>query len=479
MLNLYFFFSFFFWFIIFFIFIFSNHIRLLSYFNLLLLFLINLIIICCINKSIIWYQIIIYYNKFSFLNISYILGFDSLSIFLVFLCCFLLALCALLSWQLRYKIAFFHFFLFICFWLLLNIFLSLDLFIFYICFEAIVIPMFYLIGIWGSRARKIYAAYQFFIYTLLGSVFILTCILFIYLNKGSSTFDFYINSFFFEKRYFYFFICFFLGFSIKVPIVPFHIWLPEAHVEAPTVGSVILAGILLKLGIYAMFRLLLPFNFINLDLIFLILMIAFIGFFYASLVAFIQIDIKKIIAYSSIAHMNFSLLGLFSYTIIGTFGAFIMMFGHAITSAALFFGIGILYDRYKTRLIFYYSSLVSLMPIFSILYFIFIIANFGFPGTFNFVGEFLILLGGLNLSSTFISLCTIPMVLTLVYSLFLYNRLFFGPFSLNFIRFYNDCTRLEFLILIILFIIIIIFGLFPQILLEFNQINLIKWQYLI
>jgi NADH:ubiquinone oxidoreductase subunit 4 (subunit M) len=239
-----------------------------------------------------------------------------------------------------------------------------------------------------------------------------------------------------------------------------------------------LAGILLKLGIYAMFRLLLPFNYINFDLIFLILMIAFIGFFYPSLVAFIQIDIKKIIAYSSIAHMNFSLLGLFSYSIIGTFGAFIMMFGHAITSAALFFGVGVLYDRYKTRLLLYYGGLTSFMPIFSILYFIFILANFGFPGTFNFVGEFLILLGGFNLSSTFIIFCTMPMVLTLIYSLFLYNRIFFGPLSF-FIRYYTDCTRLEFTILILLLITTLIFGLFPQIILELNQINLIKCQFLI
>jgi len=213
---------------------------------------------------------------------------------------------------------------------------------------------------------------------------------------------------------------------------------------------------------------------ISSDIIFFILILSLFGFTYGSMTALSQIDIKKIIAYSSISHMNFSLIGLFSESFLGLSGIYFLMFGHAITSGALFLSIGILYDRYKTRLIFYYSSLVSLMPIFSILYFIFIIANFGFPGTFNFVGEFLILLGGLNLSSTFISLCTIPMVLTLVYSLFLYNRLFFGPFSLNFIRFYNDCTRLEFLILIILFIIIIIFGLFPQILLEFNQINLIK-----
>jgi NADH-quinone oxidoreductase subunit M len=175
--------------------------------------------------------------------------------------------------------------------------------------------------------------------------------------------------------------------------------LPEAHVEAPTPGSVILAGILLKLGSYAIIRLLLVFFFfIVYDLIFIILVISLLGFTYASMVALSQIDIKKIIAYSSVAHMNFSLFGMFSYSIIGIAGMFFLMLGHAITSGALFLGIGVLYDRYKTRLIFYYGSLVIFMPVFSIIYFIFILSNFGFPGTINFVGEFLILLGGFNFS---------------------------------------------------------------------------------
>lgn len=182
--------------------------------------------------------------------------------------------------------------------------------------------------------------------------------------------------------------------------MPLHLWLPEAHVEAPTVGSVILAGILLKLGSYAMLRFLLP-SLMNIseDLIFFLIILFLFSFIYASMMAFIQSDLKKLIAYSSISHMNFSLLGLFSSTVLGISGAFFMMFGHALTSSALFFGVGVLYDRFKTRLIYYYGSVSLFMPLFSSLYFVFILSNFGFPGTINFVGEFFILLASLTLTT--------------------------------------------------------------------------------
>lgn len=208
----------------------------------------------------------------------------------------------------------------------------------------------------------------------------------------------------------------FLGFSVKIPIVPLHMWLPEAHVEAPTPGSVILAGILLKLGSYAIIRLLLfSLNEIPYDFIFIFLNIGLISFLHASFSAFAQIDIKKIIAYSSVAHMNFSLLGLFSFSILGVAGFYYLMFGHAITSGALFLGIGVLYDRYKTRLIFYYGALVIFMPLFSILFFLLILSNFGFPGTSNFVGEILILAG----MSSFSNLLIVLSVIAAVYTLFI------------------------------------------------------------
>jgi proton-translocating NADH-quinone oxidoreductase chain M len=336
--------------------------------------------------------------------------------------------------------------------------------------------MFLLIGIWGSRSRKIYASYQLFIYTLLGSVFVLIAFLSVYLNKGSASIDLFIHSFYFEKREFLIWILLFIGFSVKIPILPFHIWLPEAHVEAPTVGSVILAGLILKLGIFAMFRFLLI-GWLNIyyNLIFFILIIGLIGFTYASMIALVQIDIKKIIAYSSIAHMNFSIIGLFSNTVIGLGGVFIMMLGHGVTSSALFLGIGILYDRYKTRLLFYYGGLVYYMPLLSIVYLFYVLSNLGFPGTLNFVGEFLILVGGLHISFFISFLTTFGMLLSLIYSLFPYNRIFYGPLNIQFLRYYSDIIYIEFIILFILLVIILGFGLFPNFIYNSITLLLIKW----
>jgi NADH:ubiquinone oxidoreductase subunit 4 (subunit M) len=224
-----------------------------------------------------------------------------------------------------------------------------------------------------------------------------------------------------------------------------------------------------------MIRLLISFFYnIKFDIIFIILILALLGFIYGSMVALSQIDIKKIIAYSSIAHMNFSLFGLFSNSLIGVSGMLFLMIGHAITSSALFLGVGVLYDRYKTRLIFYYGSLAIFMPLFALLYFISILSNFGFPGTINFVGEFLILVGSFEFSNVIIFISTFAMILSLMYSLFLYNRIFFGILQETFIRFYSDCTRLEFMILFIFFLLIIFFGLFPNLILNLSILSIIK-----
>lgn len=441
---------------------FFNYIRLLTLFLFSLIFLITWFLILIYNKYILWYQFILKFYTINYLQISYIIGIDSLSIFFIVICSFLLLLCYLIYWYLSYKLNLYTFSLLFSLFLLINTFASLDLFLFFIFFESIVIPMFLLISIWGSRSRRVYASYLLLSYTLLGSVFIFVSILYIYSNIGSSSFIYILNTHFFTNKQLIIFLSFFIGFGIKVPIIPLHIWLPEAHVEAPTPGSVILAGIILKLGIYAILRLLFGFTFdIHKDILFFILIISFIGFLYASQTAISQIDIKKIIAYSSIAHMNFSLLGLFSETIIGLTGLFYLMIAHAITSSALFLGIGVLYDRYKTRLICYYGSLAMLMPLFSSIYFIFILANFGFPGTFNFVGELLVLIGLFKSSSTLLFFSSLPMILSLIYSLFFFNRVFFGPLSSQFIRFYSDITKIEFIILIILLIINIFCGIYP------------------
>jgi NADH:ubiquinone oxidoreductase subunit 4 (subunit M) len=219
------------------------------------------------------------------------------------------------------------------------------------------------------------------------------------------------------------------------------------------------------------------FSIISYDLIFFLLIIALYSLTHSSIIALCQIDIKKIIAFSSIAHMNYSLIGLFSLNILGLAGNYIMIFSHAITSSALFLGIGVLYDRYKTRLIFYYGGLATFMPIFSIIYFIFILSNFGFPGTFNFLGEFLLTIGAFEFSFSICVLTVFSIILSLLYSLFLYNRLFFGFIKNLFIRFYVDLIRLEFYFLVVFFILIIFFGLFPNLILDtiFNFLFNLKY----
>ena len=277
---------------------------------------------------------------------------------------------------------------------MINAFCVVDLFLFYIFFEILLIPMFLLIGIWGSRERKIKASYFFFFFTFLGSIFMLLCIFLIYSYVGSTDILIIASYFFNVKNQIFFFFFFFFTFSIKIPIVPLHLWLPEAHVEAPTSGSIFLAGILLKLGTYGLIRFCFLF-FPDACIFFspLILTLSILGIFYISMLAIRQNDIKKIIAYSSISHMNYIVLGMFSFELIGLEGSIFLMMCHGLVSSALFCSIGILYDRYKTRLILYYSGIINFMPLFSFFFFFFFCANISFPGTCSFIGEFFTLFG--------------------------------------------------------------------------------------
>lgn len=367
----------------------------------------------------------------------------------------------------RYQVSLYIFTLSLSLWFLLNVFSILDLILFFIFFEGVVVPMFLLVGIWGSRERKIYASYQLFIYTLIGSFFMLVAFFDIYLQQGGSsilllqpeTVPFYT-----VERQWFLWLFLFLGFAVKVPVFPVHIWLPEAHVEAPTPGSILLAGVVLKLGSYGILRLIYasPFSIVSIENVYYLYCISLIGFLYCSMVAFNQQDLKKIIAYSSIAHMNFSLLGLFGGYILGLAGAIIMALGHGITAAGLFFGVGVLYDRYKSRIIHYYGGLVSLMPVFSALYFVLVLANFGFPGTLNFVGEFLLTAGLLQQSLFTVILVNFGLILTLVYSLFFYNRVFFGSLKMNRIHYFSDSTRLETYLVLLFICLVIFFGVWPD-----------------
>lgn len=450
--------------------------RTLSNFLLLFISLFIMLYFLFFDKSLFGFQYFYEVIGFYWFKLKYILIIDGISFFFVILSSFLLSLCLLISWNWSYKLNIYLFSILLSMFCLLNIFLTIDFFVLFFFFELIVVPLFLLVGIWGSRDRKIYASYLLFIYTLLGSVFALFAFIFLYSNKGVSNFVFLLNSLFIEDFQIILFLLLFLGFAVKVPIVPIHVWLPEAHVEAPTSGSVILAGIVLKLGFYVYMRLLVfTFNGVLFSLMSFIFVISLLGLYLPSFSALAQIDIKKIIAYSSISHMNFSLIGLFCGNFIAIFGSFFMMFGHAIVSSALFSSIGVLYDRYKTRLIFYYGGLVMLMPIWSVFFFVFILGNFGLPGTVNFVGEFTIFLGSFLVNNLVVIFCLFGLFLTLVYSLFLYTKLVNGLIKVDFIRFFGDLTRREFYILFPLFFLTIFFGLFPNFLFDYSFSSIYYW----
>lgn len=474
-----FFFSFIFWFFcILFIpknFNYFKNLRIISlifsFFNFCLILLVwiffnNINLISNLNLNIFYYN---FKFKWSFFfNIYYILGIDNISLLFLLLTFIIIPLCILISLHnIKYKFKEFLLILILIEFILFNIFCIFDLVFFYIFFESILIPMFLLIGIWGSRQRKIHAVYQFFFYTIVGSLIMLLSILIIYSHLQLTdirllyTFNFTFN------RQLILWLTFFLAFAIKVPMFPFHIWLPEAHVEAPTVGSVILAGILLKLGTYGLLRFVIPL-FIDATYYFLPLVytLCLLGIVYTSCTTIRQIDLKKIIAYASVGHMSYVILGLFTSNLQGLAGSIFLMLSHGIVSGGLFFGIGLLYDRYKTRLVRYYKGLIHVMPLFSLFFFILTLANISFPGTSNFVGEFLILVGVCESNHVVTIVATFSIILTAVYSIWLYNRIIFNNISIKYIYTFSDLSKKEFYIMFVFCFLTIFFGLKPNIILN-------------
>ncbi len=417
----------------------------------------------------------IYINLLNF-DINYHMGIDGISIFYIIISIFLIPVCLLISRDaIKYRVKEFIIILFFIQFLLVNVFVVLDVFFFYVLFESILIPMFILIGVWGSRAEKVIAAYQFLFYTIVGSILMLISILIIYLHLGSTNYDIIINNTFSKYRQLFLWLSFAIAFSVKTPIFPFHIWLPKAHVEAPTVGSVLLAGILLKMGTYAFLRYLIPFfpyaNKYYLPLLFLLCILSIV---YTSITTMRQIDLKRIIAYSSIAHMSFVVIGLFANNLQAIEGSMLLSISHAYIASSLFILVGFLYDRYHTRIIRYYRQLIVIMPIYGIFLFLFILSNISFPGSSSFIAEFLILAGVLKLNTFVVFGMCFGLMFGAVYNIWLYNRLMFSYSNVNFIKKYCDLTLLEIYSLVVFFILVLSMGIFPNIYCDVMHLSIIN-----
>ena len=407
------------------------------------------------------------FRWFNDFNFYYHIGIDGISLFMVILSAFLTPLCILASWESikkrvkEYMIAF----LFLE-TVMIGMFSSIDILLFYIFFEAVLIPMYLIIGIWGGE-RRIYASFKFFLYTLLGSVLMLIAIVVIYRLTDSMSIEGLQGNYFAKNIQIYLWLAFFSSFAVKTPMWPFHTWLPDAHVEAPTAGSVILAGVLLKMGGYGFIRFslgMLPeasFYFSP-----LIMSLSIVAVVYTSLVALAQTDIKKLIAYSSVAHMGLVTIGIFVVNSQGLEGAMIQMISHGVVSGALFLCVGVIYDRMHTRDINFYGGLVNRMPIYATVFMIFMLGSVGLPGTSGFIGEFLVIVGAFNYSSIVVIGAATGIVLSAVYMLYLYKRIIFGVITNDKLIGILDLDIREKIILIPLAIAVIFIGIFPNIFIE-------------
>jgi NADH-quinone oxidoreductase subunit M len=409
------------------------------------------------------------------------LGIDGISLFLMILTALLSVLCIISSWSsINQKIKEYHFFFLLLEAGMIGVFCSLDLFVFYVMWEVMLVPMFFLIGIWGGP-RRIYATIKFFLFTMAGSVMMLAGILYVYFHTadpvtGRHTFDLILAT---EQAKYplqvqtWLFLAFAIEFAIKVPIFPLHTWLPDAHTEAPTAGSVILAGVLLKLGTYGFLRICLP-MFPQATMHFgpLVSILALIGITYGALVAMVQKDIKKLVAYSSVAHLGFVMLGTFALNIEGLSGSLLQQINHGISTGALFLLVGVIYDRRHTRMVSDFGGVAKSMPLYATLFLIIALSSIGLPGTNGFVGEFLILLGSFAANRAYAVIATSGVILAAVYLLWMYQRVFFGNIVHEANSKLKDITFREALPIVVLIVCAIWIGVYPEPLLSRMQPSL-------
>ncbi len=395
--------------------------------------------------------------------VNYKVGVDGISILFIILTTFITPLCVIsINNTIKYKLKDFLVAILIMQSLMIGVFCSLDLIIFYLFFEGGLIPMFIIIGIWGGD-RRVYSAFKFFLFTLLGSVLMLIAIITIYWLSGTTDVEKLYQIGIDIKYQNLLWLAFFSSFAVKTPMWPFHTWLPDAHVEAPTAGSVLLAAILLKMAGYGFIRFSLGLFPIASDyFVPLIYSLSLIAIIYTSLIALMQEDMKKLIAYSSVAHMGFVTLGIFTVNQQAIEGSIFQMISHGLVAAALFFSIGVVYERMHTRLINNYGGVVSVMPKYALLFMIFTLGSIGLPGTSGFIGEFLILIGAFKENFLVAVIASIGVILGAAYMLWLYKRFIFGKLENDQVKNMTDLKKHEILILCLIAIPIIFFGFYPE-----------------